>query len=322
MKTMLQADGIHEPDGIVPKMEAGIHLNRMYRKLSFLCWPGLFLMIPAAVFSRDFAPIVTTDWLAQNLNDPKLVLFDIRNPEQYKKGHIPGAVNMPLNAWAITNNGLSLELPSEETLRDLLGKSGVDGSSVVVVNRTETDFSRADATRVAWTCIVAGATKVAVLDGGYSKWIKEKKTVTTDTTMPKSAVYSGAQNRSTVASKSYVLSKLGKSIIVDTRLPEDYFGITSKPGHIQGAVNLPAPWAFAADGTFRSEMDLRAMATGVIGTKKSREIIVYCGVGGYASTWWFLLTQMLGYRNVKLYDGSMEEWIKDSNAPTHTFNWH
>lgn len=294
----------------------------MHRKRSFLFLAGLFLFIPFAVWSRDVAPIVSTDWLAQNLANPKLVILDIRSPEQYKKGHIPGAVNMPLSAWAIGSNGLSLELPSEETLRGLLDKSGVDGSSVVVVvNRTETDFSRADATRVAWTCMVAGVTNVAVLDGGHSKWAKEKKTVSTDTVAPKPVAYTGVENRSLVATKSYVLSKLGKSIIVDTRIPEDYFGITSKPGHIETAVNLPTPWAFAADGTFKSEMELRAMAAGVIGTNKSKETIVYCGVGGYASTWWFLLTQMLGYRNVKLYDGSMEDWIKEANAPTRTYGW-
>ena len=64
------------------------------------------------------------------------------------------------------------------------------------------------------------------------------------------------------------------------------------------------------------------MAEGVIGPPKSKEIIVYCGVGGYAAAWWFVLTQVLGYPDVKIYDGSMEEWIKDTDAPVSAFTWH
>jgi len=79
---------------------------------------------------------------------------------------------------------------------------------------------------------------------------------------------------------------------------------------------------FSKDGTYLKESDLRAMAEGVIGPNNSKEIIVYCGVGGYASTWWYVLTQILGYRNVKLYDGSMEEWLQDPSAPVSAFKWH
>jgi thiosulfate/3-mercaptopyruvate sulfurtransferase len=64
------------------------------------------------------------------------------------------------------------------------------------------------------------------------------------------------------------------------------------------------------------------MASGVLGADKSKEIVVYCGVGGYSSTWWFLLTQILGYQNVKLYDGSFEEWSKDPKAPVESYRWH
>jgi thiosulfate/3-mercaptopyruvate sulfurtransferase len=284
----------------------------------------VFLLFTSLVaWSQNISPIVSTDWLEQNLRNPQLVVLDIRTETQYKKGHIPGSLSTPLNLWAITNNGLSLELPSDDTLRDLLGKSGIDASSVVViVNRTETDFGRADATRVAWTCEVAGVENVSVLDGGYTKWIRENKAVSADAARAIPTTYVGRIDRSRVASKSYVLRKIGKSVLVDARTPEDYFGITSKPGHIKSAVDMPTPWIFASDGTFINEKDLRAIAAGVVGTDRSKEVIVYCGVGGYASTWCYVLTRMLGYRNVKLYDGSMEEWMKDPSAPITAFCWH
>jgi thiosulfate/3-mercaptopyruvate sulfurtransferase len=280
-----------------------------------------FLVLPAA-WPRDIAPIVTTEWLEQNLRAPGTTVIDIRTAAQFQKGHIPGSVNVPLTLWAVTNKGLSLELPSDDTLRDILGKSGISNTSrVVIVSRTETDFGRADGTRVAWTCTVAGIKNVAMLDGGYSKWARENKAIATDSVSVSEMTYTGRIDRSSVASKAYVLGRMNKLTIADNRSPEDYFGITSKAGHIKGALNLPTPWAFNTDGTFKKQEDLRSMAAGVLGIDKRKAIVVYCGVGGYASTWWFLLTQVLGYQNVKLYDGSFEEWTLDPKAPVQSYTW-
>ena len=279
----------------------------------------------SAGWSRDIAPIVSTDWLSKNIGNSKIVVLDVRSAEQYKKGHVPGAFSAPFALWAVEANGLNLELPSDQALKDLIGKLGIkDATSnfVVIVNRVETDFARADATRVAWTCMIAGLKNVAVLDGGYTKWVKENRDKSTDMATPDPVVYTGMPDKSSVVLKSYVLARIGKSILVDTRIPEEYFGIPTKPGHIKSAVDLPAPWIFKTDGTFKEEEDLRAMAAGVLGEKKSQEAIIYCGFGGYASAWWFLLTQVIGYKDVKLYDGSMEEWIKDPNAPVSTYCWH
>jgi thiosulfate/3-mercaptopyruvate sulfurtransferase len=272
---------------------------------------------------RDIPAIVSPDWLAKNLGDPRIVVLDIRTVEQYKKGHIPGAINAPLTWWAVTRNGLSLELPPEDALNDLIRKTGMDAAShPVVVNRVDTDFSRADMTRVAWTCAIAGIENAAVLDGGHNRWVREIKTLSAEEVNAKPSAYTLKMNRNLMALKEYVLAKIDKSILVDTRLPEEYFGIALKPGHIKNAVNLPTPWVFAADGTFRKEEDLLAMASGVIGTNRSKEIILYCGFGGYACTWWFLLTQIFGYQNVRVYDGSMEEWVKDPVDPVSAYTWH
>jgi thiosulfate/3-mercaptopyruvate sulfurtransferase len=280
---------------------------------------------PILAAPRSLPPIVSTTWLSQNLQDPRIIVLDIRGGEPYGKGHIPGSISAPLKLWAIASGGLTLELPADEALAELLGKFGIaDGASklIVIAGRTETDFGRADATRVAWTCMLAGLKNVAVLDGGYTKWAKEDRPRSTDAAVPAPLKYQGIINRSTLATKSHVQSRLGRAIILDARVPEDYFGITSKPGHIKGAVNLPTPWVFSPDGTFKQEAELRAMISGVLGQEKSKEVLVYCGVGGYASTWWYLLTQVFGYADVKVYDGSIEEWLKDATAPVSTYTWH
>jgi len=290
----------------------------------FLALVGIFavLLNPIPGATEDRMPVVSTRWLAENLGSTRLIVLDIRPNSQYKKGHIPGSFSAPLGMWAIPDGGLMLELPPDRTLRTLVGQYGIHANSrVIVVGGTETDFARADATRVAWTLEVAGLKYVSVLNGGYNKWIRDGREISTASANPLPFDYDRNPDRSSLAVKSYVLSKIGVNTILDTRIPEDYFGLRSVHGHIKSAVNLPAPWAFSKDGMLRQEEDLNAMVEGVVGTDKSKEIIVYCEVGGYASTWWFILTRLLGYRNVKLYDGSMQEWLKDPQGPSSAFSW-
>lgn len=293
-------------------------MNKIFGSLLIIALLGI-----SSAYSRNVAALVSTDWLERNLREPGIFVLDIRTAAQFQSGHIPESLNTPLGDWAVSANGLTLELPSDEALRALLGKSGIsESSNVVIVSRTETDFGRADATRVAWTCIVAGIQNVSVLDGGFTKWAREKRPISKEASVVSATTYSGTINRSSSVSKAHVLRRLNKLMIVDTREPKEYFGIISESGHIKNAVNLPTPWIFNEDGTFKNRDELGAMAAGVLGKEKSREIVVYCGVGGYASTWWYLLTQVLGYKNVKLFDGSFEEWVKDPAAPLQKYSWH
>ena len=122
------------------------------------------------------------------------------------------------------------------------------------------------------------------------------------------------------------LSDFQDTAIVDNRAPADFFGVTlmmppSQSGHIPGAACLPAEWAFTSEGKFRKLEELEAMAQGVVGSNREKRIIVYCGVGGYASTWWFIFSEMLGFQNVRVYDGSIQEWIMDPKAPLIRYQW-
>jgi len=300
----------------------------MIRSRMFCFVIVLFFALPAVSSARDIAPFVSADWLDQNSSAPGLLIVDVRNASDYRKDHIPGAVSASMDSWAVNKNKLLRELPASRDLLDLMGSLGMkENSKVVVVGKGESDFDRADAIRVAWTILMAGIKNVSVLDGGYQKWIKDKKPLTANQAPPAPGEYKGKINESAAVSKQYVLSRIGKSIIVDSRTPDVFFGVTiesfaQKPGHIKGAVNLPAPWIFTKDGILRSQSELVSMANEVIGRNKSKEIIVYCGVGVYASVWSYVLTDMLGYRDVKLYDGSMQEWIMDPAGPIGIFGWH
>jgi thiosulfate/3-mercaptopyruvate sulfurtransferase len=284
--------------------------------------------IPSVSFARDIPPFVSSDWLGQNLTIPGLLIIDVRSATDYGKAHIPNAVNVSINLWAVNKNGLLRELPAENDLLGLMRSIGIkEDSKVVVVGKGVSDFDRADAVRVAWTILVAGVKNASVLDGGFLKWLDEKRAVTTELPQLQPGDYKGRINLSALASKKYLLSKIEKSIVVDSRLPELFFGMTTeswalKPGHIKSAANLPAPWAFQPNGLLRSQSELESMANGVIGKNKTKEIITYCGVGAYASVWSYILTELLGYKDVKVYDGSMQEWVIDPAGPITIHSWH
>lgn len=289
----------------------------------------LVILLPSALMAQGLGPILSTDDLAKSLKDPGIVIVDIRKVEDYKAGHIPGAVGIFYNNWAPGKGGMQNEIPADDDLIDLLSANGIQpDAAVVVYGTTATGADRVNVTRVAWTLNYAGVRKVSVLSGGFDKWVSEKKEVSLEGAKPKAASYKGKFNRDVLAKKDYVRDQIGKAIIVDVREPAFFSGqqklpFVAKAGHIKGAVNLPTGQVFAktagADGkeiwTYKDLDTLKNMATGVVGSDPTKEIIVYCDSGRVASAWWFILSEGLAYKNVKNYDGSMEEWTKDETYP-------
>lgn len=203
----------------------------------------------------------------------------------------------------------------------MIGAAGIGTDSiVVVVGKVDGILDRADVTRVAWTLKYAGIPNVAVLDGGYNKWIADKKAVSTDMVKPKVKPFQGNVNESLFASKDYVSKNLGKAVIVDVREPDFFKGIkkldfVAKTGRIAKAVNLPTSQAYKQDGTYKDKGELSKIVSGVVSNDLAKEIITYCDTGKVSTVWAFLLTELMGYKDVKTYDGSTEEWTKDPQAP-------
>ncbi len=280
------------------------------------------LLLPAAVLARDIAPFESTGWLEKNLKNPKVVILDVRKVEEYAAGHIPGSVNVFYGTWAVKRGDLLNEIPADEDLRDVISSVGIEPTSwVVVVGKNAAVPDRWDSTRVAFTLKYAGVDNVAILDGGYDKWVAEKKPVSTDKVVPKKKAYNGKFNKAIVVNKAYTLGALDKALIVDVRAPEFYKGekkldFVAKTGRIKGAVNLPAALLFNPDGTYKDKAGIEAAAKPVVGADLSREIVLYCDTGKVCTGWWFALADLLGYKNVKVYDGSSMEWMKDAMAPS------
>lgn len=294
-------------------------------------WVGLLLVAQSAWCSvRTIEPIVSTDWLAGQLDDPNLIILDVRLSPDYQSGHIPGAVSepfvVPFSAWIVMKDDLLLELPEDDELFTTIGHLGITlDSRVVVVSAPNAGepphYGMAAATRVASTLIYAGVANVAVLDGGYGKWLAEQLPVATSASAPVAVEFEGDPLTDMFVSQTYVLRNAWRSKLLDARDANIYFGdavepFAEDPGHIYSASSLPAPWAYALDAEgnylFKDRAVLEGMAKGVVGWHaKKKEVIVYCGVGGYTSVWWYLLREVLGYKKVKYYDGSAQEWARD-----------
>ena len=306
----------------------------------------VIVVLPFPVFGRELSPIVFTDWLSAH--GAEVVILDIRSPADYAAGHIPGSINEPFvtafdptcrgpsSNWIIgSKDCLWLQLPETGDLFKTIGNLGIKKDSLVVIvtapNPNEPPyFGLANATRVADTLIYAGIKNVAILDGGYPKWAAEGRPASKDPATATPATYEAKVKKEMFVSIEYVRKHVGKAVIVDARDAEVYFGVAIEPfapreGHIPTARSLPTPWMWKSNPhgayLYRDKETLKAMASGVIGQPKANEIIVYCGVGGYASSWWFVLTQVLGYEKVKIFDGSIQEWSRDPKAPMTKYSW-
>ena len=285
---------------------------------------AVLLLLPLALTApvqaaRSIDPIVSTEWLQNNLNNANLVIVDVRKVEEYKAGQIPGAVNVVYGTWAVKKGDLLNELPAVDDLADAIGSAGIDQNSlVVIVGKTDKVPDQFDMTRVAWTLKYLGVPNVAILSGGQNQWLKESKPVLQDMTRPKEKEFAASVNKGLFVDKASLAGKIGKALVIDTRAPAFYEGKEKLPfvpklGRIKGAVNLPVGQLYTPEGLYK---DKAALAQKAAGSDLDKEIIVYCDTGKTCTGWAFIMTDLLGYKDVKVYDGSSMEWLADPNVPT------
>ena len=278
---------------------------------------GLFVLTVQAAGPRD-ALLVSPAWLAQHVNDPDLVMLHVSDPAEYGKKHIAGArfVVRANLAAPQTPGGLNLELPSPEALKSALEALGISDNSRIVVIHGGGWVS--PATRVVLTLQAAGlGDRTMLLDGGVEAWEKAGKPVTTDVPAAKTGTLSPLKMASPIVDADFVKAHLTdpKTKIIDARDAEYYSGEKTggnqagphKTGHITGAKNLPYSTTVNEDNTLKSEAELKALFDQA-GVKPGDTVVAYCHIGQQATAVVFA-ARTLGI-NVKLYDGSFEDWSK------------
>jgi thiosulfate/3-mercaptopyruvate sulfurtransferase len=265
--------------------------------------------------------LVTTAWVAEHLRDPKVRVAEVDYDAQanYRQGHVPGAV---LFDWrADINDGVRRDILSAEQLTHLFRRSGVERSTTLVLYG---DFNNWFAAFAFWVFKYYGFADIRIMDGGRKKWIAEDRELSKEEPHPPASHFTaGAPNEALRAYYDEVRHGLdavqaGKLRLVDVRGPKEFSGeITAPPeypnehaqrgGHIPGAVNVPWAQAVNEDGTFKSAEELKKLYGGK-GVSGDAPVITYCRIGERSSHTWFVLSYLLGYSNVRNYDGSWTEW--------------
>jgi len=282
----------------------------------------LMAALVAPLFARDIDAVVTADWLAANLTNSKLVIVDVRKVEDFKAGHIPGAVSMLGSVFYVPSKGLSNELPFMDDLSDELKDAGISSDSHVIV--VESDGARfAWAARVAWTLAYAGLDNVAVLSGGHAAWAKAGKPMTTEIAKKAEGTFAAKPRVEYLATKADVLAGSGQ--VVDCRTYDTYFGLVkqsfvAQAGHFPGAFALPAAWITTADGLVKSKEEL-AKYPMALGINPNAKVITYCDSGVLCAAWWWIMKEHLGWANVASYDGSSQEITADPTVKYVPLVW-
>jgi thiosulfate/3-mercaptopyruvate sulfurtransferase len=261
--------------------------------------------------------LIETNELQDRLDDPKIAVVEVdEDTGAYDKGHIPGAVSID---WVDELHDVPRrEFITAGQLAELLGAKGVGTDQTIVIYGGNNNWF---ASYAYWLFRYRGVENVKLLNGGRKKWELESRMLVQDKPEPRpAALRMGAERPDLRAFREEVMDRVASSTgaFVDVRSPEEFRGEllapphlpqeqAQVPGHIPGAANIPWSKAARDDGSFKPAEELRALyeSEGIISDK---EVIAYCRIGERSSHTWFVLSELLGYRDVKNYDGSWTEY--------------
>ncbi|HWH97016.1 MAG TPA: sulfurtransferase [Pseudolysinimonas sp.] len=267
--------------------------------------------------------LVSTEWLAEHLGTPGLVVVESdEDVLLYETGHIEGAVKIDWHTDL--NDPYVRDYLDGAGFAKLLSSKGISRDSTVVIYGDKNNWWAAYAL---WVFSLFGHEDVRLLDGGRAKWEAEGRPYVTETTTPTPTDYPvvDREDPKIRALKEDVLAHLGNPLI-DVRSPEEYSGErTTMPaypeegalrgGHIPSAQSVPWARAVAEDGTFKKTDELNAIYRDGAGLKDGDKVIAYCRIGERSSHTWFVLTHLLGFEGVRNYDGSWTEWGNAVRVP-------
>ncbi len=268
--------------------------------------------------------LVDTSWVADHLNDPSVRLIEAdEDVLLYEVGHIPGAVKLD---WHVdVQNPVTRDFVDQAGFEKLLSRYGVSNDTTIVLYGDRNNWYAAYAF---WLFSEYGFKNLKILNGGRAKWEAEGRPFTKEVPQFAATNYKAQPaDESNRAFRDDVNTGLkdANRRLIDVRSPQEYSGEllhmvnypqegAQRAGHIPGAKNIP--WATAAntDGTFKSSEELQQIYGGK-DIKPENEVISYCRIGERSAHTWFVLTQLLGYPNVRNYDGSWTEWGSLVRAP-------
>jgi len=263
--------------------------------------------------------LISPDWLEKHRGDPQLRIVDVRDREEYVKGHLPGAVHLAPHALFTTVDGVPGLLPPVSRVAGKLGALGVGPDTVVVAYD---DANGLYAARLFWALDYIGQGKGRLLDGGWPLWVRQKRTVSRAEPRVTPQTLTARPQAEVLANLDWMREHLGnqETIYVDARSTYEYRGVTKYAKHrgrIPGAVSMEWKRHLKSDGTFRPAEELTATFR-ELGVTGDKEVAVYCQVHVRAAHSYFTL-KWLGFDRVRGYDGSWAEWGNRDDTPKESF---
>jgi len=282
----------------------------------------------ASVAGAHAEPLVTPEWLNTHRADPNIVLLDIRSAidgggaQAYAAAHIPGSIHSDYDkaGWRVTRNNVPFMVPTAAELEKLIGDLGIDEDShVIVVPAGVNVLDFGSAARTYWTLKYAGVKDVSILDGGVAAWRQTGLPLESGTKAPSPKIFTATIDKSILAEASDVeaIESKGGATLVDARPASFFFGKEKAPasqayGHIPGAVNVDSARFYDPNtNRLKPNAELAAIARAL----PAGPAVSYCNTGHWAATDWFVLHELLGMKETRLYAGSMVEWTSNANRP-------
>ena len=289
---------------------------------------ALVLLMAAPASSASMEPLVSVQWLDSHLRDANLVVLDVRSAidgggaEAYQAGHIPGSVHSDYDkdGWRVTRNNIPFMVPTAAELEKLIGDLGIDEESqVVVVPAGVSVLDFGSATRTYWTLKLVGVKNVSILDGGMAAWAQSNLRTEKGVRPPSPKIFTAVFDKSLMADVSEVekIASSGGATLLDARPAPFFSGKDRAPnagayGHIPGALSLYSG-EFYDEKTNRLKpiAELAAIAKQV----PAGPAVTYCNTGHWASTDWFVLHELFGRADARLFPGSIVEWTSNASRP-------
>ncbi|HEU5318949.1 MAG TPA: sulfurtransferase [Chloroflexota bacterium] len=276
-------------------------------------------------------PLVSTTWLAQHLDDPRVRIADVRwylpnagktGRAEYQRGHLPGAVFVDLDTQLAAPPGTGPgrhPIPDAQRFARAMSAAGVGADTHVVAYD---DAGGAIAARLWWLLRHYGHSRVSVLDGGFTAWLAERRPVTTDEPSIRPAAFHAQPGGERVVDKTAVqrLAADPGAVVLDARAAERYEGVTEpvdpRPGHVPGALSAPFAGNLTPQATFLDRNALRRRYE-ALGVTPHKQVVAYCG-SGVTACHTLLALHLAGFRHAALYEGSWSDWSSDPTLPAAT----
>lgn len=267
----------------------------------------LFLILAMTLTPLFGQDLITVDELTKSLKDANLVIISAGTDADYSKVHITGAINIPYTSFDKPGKIEGL-LVSDNEMAKILSDKGVNENKLIVVYD---EFDGRFAGRMYFLLKYLGAKNVKLLDGGMEAWKKGRKPVTRNPTIMNKANFIPTANKKLLATYEEVANAAKANVVlIDTRAPGEYSGKENgSKGHLPGAINIEYKELLDVTGALKPKADIEKIYASK-GVTKNKEVILYCNSGVRTGLHYLVLYTILGYQNVKVYDGGYNEWVQ------------